>query len=232
MKKILIKYSIEFFVIVISISVSFFVENIREDLEKDSRRVVVLSNLLNELESNKSYVDFRKKVFSENLQILGLYLKDSLTVDLIKNINQNSFSPANAFFTAVGFNPSVSIYNSMLNDGSLNLIKSSDIKSRIDKLYVETYNSISNSKRVEEISAVRADNLFVDDYSNLYVRNFWLNFNDDELMQDFLNAIKKNIRFKALMMQKASMLESKLRNVNKYIEQRDSLIIEINKSLQ
>ena len=232
MKKILIKYSIEFFVIVISISVSFFVENIREDLEKDSRRVVVLSNLLNELESNKSYVDFRKKVFSENLQILGLYLKDSLTVDLIKNINQNSFSPANAFFTAVGFNPSVSIYNSMLNDGSLNLIKSSDIKSRIDKLYVETYNSISNSKRVEEISAVRADNLFVDDYSNLYVRNFWLNFNDDELMQDFLNAIKKNIRFKALMMQKASMLEAKLRNVNKYIEQRDSLIIEINKSLQ
>jgi len=232
MKKILIKYSIEFFVIVISISVSFFVENIREDLEKDSRRVVVLSNLLNELESNKSYVDFRKKVFSENLQILGLYLKDSLTVDLIKNINQNSFSPANAFFTAVGFNPSVSIYNSMLNDGSLNLIKSSDIKSRIDKLYVETYNSISNSKRVEEISAVRADNLFVDDYSNLYVRNFWLNFNDDELMQDFLNAIKKNIRFKALMMQKASMLEAKLRSVNKYIEQRDSLIIEINKSLQ
>jgi len=232
MKKILIKYSIEFFVIVISISVSFFVENIREDLEKDSRRVVVLSNLLNELESNKSYVDFHKKVFSENLQILGLYLKDSLTVDLIKNINQNSFSPANAFFTAGGFNPSVSIYNSMLNDGSLNLIKSSDIKSRIDKLYVETYNSISNSKRVEEISAVRADNLFVDDYSNLYVRNFWLNFNDDELMQDFLNAIKKNIRFKALMMQKASMLEAKLRNVNKYIEQRDSLIIEINKSLQ
>jgi len=45
MKKILIKYSIEFFVIVISISVSFFVENIREDLEKDSRRVIVLSNL-------------------------------------------------------------------------------------------------------------------------------------------------------------------------------------------
>ena len=34
------------------------------------------------------------------------------------------------------------------------------------------------------------------------------------------------------MIQKASMLEAKLRNVNKYIEQRDSLIIEINKSLQ
>jgi len=170
-------------------------------------------------------------VFSENLQILGLYLKDSLTVDLLKNINQNSYSPANAFFTAIGFNPPVSIYNSMLNDGSLNIINSSDIKSRIDKLYVETYNSISNSKRVEEISAVRADNLFVDDYSDLYVRNFWLNFNDDELMKDFLNAIKRNVRFKALMMQKASMLEAKLRNVNKYIEQRDSLIIEINKSI-
>lgn len=231
MKKLLIKYSIEFFVIVISISVSFFVENVREDLEKDSRRIVVLSNLLNELESNKSYVDFHKKVLSENLQILESYLKDSLTVDGIKNLNQNRFSPANAFFTAISFNPSVSIYNSLVNDGSLNLIKSPDIKARIDNLYVETFNSISNSKEIEEISAVRADNLFVDEYSDLYVRNFWNNFNDNELMQDFINIIKVNTRFKALMMQKASMLDAKLRKVNEYISQRDTLIIAIKKSL-
>ena len=231
MKKLLIKYSIEFFVIVISISVSFFVENVREDLEKDSRRIVVLSNLLNELESNKSYVDFHKKVLSENLQILESYLKDSLTVDGIKNLNQNRFSPANAFFTAISFNPSVSIYNSLVNDGSLNLIKSPDIKARIDNLYVETFNSISNSKKIEEISAVRADNLFVDEYSDLYVRNFWNNFNDNELMQDFINIIKVNTRFKALMMQKASMLDAKLRKVNEYISQRDTLIIAIKKSL-
>lgn len=231
MKKLLIKYSIEFFVIVISISVSFFVENVREDLEKDSRRIVVLSNLLNELESNKSYVDFHKKVLSENLQILESYLKDSLTVDAIKNLNQNRFSPANAFFTSISFNPSVSIYNSLVNDGSLNLIKSPDIKARIDNLYVETFNSISNSKKIEEITAVRADNLFVDEYSDLYVRNFWDNFNDKELMQDFINIIKVNTRFKALMMQKASMLDAKLRKVNEYISQRDTLIIAIKKSL-
>mgnify|MGYP001206328387 CR=1 FL=1 len=36
MKKLIIKYSIEFFVIVFSISVSFFVENIREENEKDN----------------------------------------------------------------------------------------------------------------------------------------------------------------------------------------------------
>ena len=38
MKKLIIKYSIEFFVIVFSISVSFFVENLREENEKDNLR--------------------------------------------------------------------------------------------------------------------------------------------------------------------------------------------------
>lgn len=41
MKKLIIKYSIEFFVIVFSISVSFFVENIREEIEKDKKRTLI-----------------------------------------------------------------------------------------------------------------------------------------------------------------------------------------------
>ena len=41
MKKLIIKYSIEFFVIVFSISVSFFVENLREEYEKDNQRIIV-----------------------------------------------------------------------------------------------------------------------------------------------------------------------------------------------
>ena len=38
MKKQIIKYSLEFIVIVVGISASFFVENIREEIEKDSDR--------------------------------------------------------------------------------------------------------------------------------------------------------------------------------------------------
>ena len=57
MKKLVLKYSIEFFVIVFSISVSFFVENLREKNEKDALRVLIKKSLLEELEINVSRLE-------------------------------------------------------------------------------------------------------------------------------------------------------------------------------
>ena len=49
MKKQIIKYSLEFIVIVVGISASFFVENIREEIEKDSKRILIKTSLLEEI---------------------------------------------------------------------------------------------------------------------------------------------------------------------------------------
>jgi uncharacterized membrane protein YgaE (UPF0421/DUF939 family) len=62
-KKYFIKYSLEFFVIVLGITFSFFVQNVRQEKEIDSKRQLIISNLLDELESNQNYISERKSEF-------------------------------------------------------------------------------------------------------------------------------------------------------------------------
>ncbi len=55
-RKYFIKYTLEFIVIVLGISFSFLVQNIREETELDSNRQLIFKSLLGELESNESYI--------------------------------------------------------------------------------------------------------------------------------------------------------------------------------
>ena len=49
-RKYFIKYTLEFIVIVLGISFSFLVQNIREETELDSNRQLIFKSLLGELE--------------------------------------------------------------------------------------------------------------------------------------------------------------------------------------
>lgn len=223
MKKLIIKYSIEFFVIVFSISISFFVENLREQKEKESKRQILVKNLLSEIESNDDYVKEMDSVYRINNEFVRYLLKDSLTVEILKTYPR--YSPANPFLSNTGFNPTNSIYSSIINDGSLNLIESPILKAKIDELYKTSFQNVLKFTASEEEVAKAADNLFISNYSELYLRNFWNNFNDRNLMSDFIDVIKTDSKFKALMMQKLSFMEAKSRELNNYITKRDSLKI-------
>ena len=67
LKKYFIKYTLEFFVIVLGISFSFFVQNVRQEKEIDSKRELIMMNLLEELKSNEAYlskvkIDYRREM--------------------------------------------------------------------------------------------------------------------------------------------------------------------------
>ena len=223
MKKLIIKYSIEFFVIVFSISISFFVENLREQKEKESKRQILVKNLLSEIESNDDYVKEMDSLYRVGNEFVRYLLKDSLTVEILKTYPR--YSPVNPFLSNTGFNPTNSIYSSIINDGSLNLIESPILKAKIDELYKTSFQNVLKFTASEEEVAKAADNLFISNYSELYLRNFWNNFNDRNLMSDFIDVIRTDSKFKALMMQKLSFMEAKSRELNNYITKRDSLKI-------
>ena len=83
-KNYFIRYTLEFFVIVLGISFSFLVQNIREEKELDSNRQLIFKSLLGELESNESYIISRKKAFVREMDYVSKFLKDSLTKNKIK----------------------------------------------------------------------------------------------------------------------------------------------------
>jgi len=230
MRKLIIKYAIEFFVIVFGISVSFFVENYRESIDKDKKRETTIKSIIDELEFNDDYYKTRVETITTNVNFVRLLLEDSLTLEVMKNYPQN-LSPANPFWGAIGFAPNQSIFNSLVNDGSLNLVKSSSLKAEIDNLYTIKYNGVITYIEQEKEIADQAEKMFMKKYPKLYLRNIWNNFSDLSLLSDYVVAINKDQEFKALMLFKLSLMQAKLRQLNEYLQSKDSLILELKNSL-
>jgi hypothetical protein len=221
-KKYFIKYSLEFFVIVIGVTFSFFLQNIRNDIEIDTKRELIIDNLLSELESDQAYIEKTKQDFKREMEYVNKLLSDSLTTKEIKNYPKN-FSSLNPFFSVKKFRPSRSIYNSIVNDGSFNIIEPTSLKALIDNVYELNYNTIINIIDSEQKIADKADEFFVNNYTETYVKNFWFN-NDEKLISSVYKIMQKDSKFKALMVQKISFMEVKVANLNNYSIKRDSLI--------
>lgn len=222
MKKYFIKYTLEFFVIVMGITFSFFVQNIRNDIQIDTKRALIIDNLSSELQSNQAYIDKTELKFKREFEYVNKLLLDSLTIQDVKKYPKN-FSPLNPFFSVVKFNPSRSIYNSIVNDGSFNIIEPSGLKVLIDEVYKLHHNSIINLIESEQKIADKADDFFVNNYTEIYVKNFWFNY-DEHLVNSVFNIMQKDSKFKALMVQKISFMEVKVAHLNDYSIKRDSLI--------
>ena len=222
MKKYFIKYTLEFFVIVMGITFSFFVQNIRNDIEIDTKRALIIDNLLNELESNQAYIDKTKLNFKREFEYVNKLLMDSLTSEEVKKYPKN-FSPLNPFFSVAKFRPSRSIYNSIVNDGSFNIIEPSGLKVLIDEVYKLHHNVIINLIESEQKIADKADDFFVNNYTAIYAKNFWFNY-DEKLVNSVFKIMQKDSKFKALMVQKISFMEVKISQLDNYSKKRDSLI--------
>jgi hypothetical protein len=221
-KKYFIKYSLEFFVIVMGVTFSFFLQNIRNDIEIDTKRELIIDNLLSELESDQAYIEKTKQDFKREMEYVNKVLSDSLTTKEIKNYPKN-FSSLNPFFSVKKFRPSRSIYNSIVNDGSFNIIEPTSLKALIDNVYELNYNTIINIIDSEQKIADKADEFFVNNYTETYVKNFWFN-NDEKLISSVYKIMQKDSKFKALMVQKISFMEVKVTHLNDYSIKRDSLI--------
>ena len=222
MKKYFIKYTLEFFVIVMGITFSFYVQNIRNDIQIDTKRALIIDNLLSELQSNQAYIDKTELKFKREFEYVNKLLLDSLTIQDVKKYPKK-FSPLNPFFSVVKFNPSMSIYNSIVNDGSFNIIEPSGLKVLIDEVYKLHHNSIINLIESEQKIADKADDFFVNNYTEIYVKNFWFNY-DEHLVNSVFNIMQKDSKFKALMVQKISFMEVKIAQLDNYSKKRDSLI--------
>ena len=221
-KKYFIKYSLEFFVIVMGVTFSFFLQNIRNDIEIDTKRELIIDNLLSELESDQAYIEKTKQDFKREMEYVNKLLSDSLTTKEIINYPKN-FSSLNPFFSVKKFRPSRSIYNSIVNDGSFNIIEPTSLKALIDNVYELNYNTIINIIDSEQKIADKADEFFVNNYTETYVKNFWFN-NDEKLISSVYKIMQKDSKFKALMVQKISFMEVKVAHLNDYSIKRDSLI--------
>ncbi len=138
--KTLIKYTIEFIVIVAGVSASFLGEEYREGLQNENERIKALSNIKIELDDIDTYCEERKNNYLKDKNVLQYLLDNSdYAFDSIDNLVQTSPGIAFALNDYREFQPPMNRYNSIINEGTIKFIKSDSVKQQLSELHNTLY---------------------------------------------------------------------------------------------
>jgi len=144
MKKYLLKYTLEFLVIFLGISLSFFINNWNESNKNEELEIKYLKSLKEEYESNLMLFD---QSFSHHIPRWN-------NLDVFFNFsNKNSFeemdSVVNILTINWSFNPNLGATNSLISSGYIELLKNDEIKKLVSRMPFLIDDYTEEEKRTE-----------------------------------------------------------------------------------
>ena len=152
-KKYLIKYSFEFVVIVIGISVSFWLNELSIDNQNELERIKVLNSLKMEINEIRDYTFEREKTWVTDLRILNelLFPRNGVidTDSIIKITTAKSRIETFLVIYRV-FDPPMNRYYSIINSGDLKFVKSDKIKEILSRLHNTSFSYVETTVEYEK----------------------------------------------------------------------------------
>ena len=138
-----IKYSLEFIVIVLGISVSFWFNQLSISKQNNNERIKVLNSLQKEVQEINDYCGERKANWQNDIIILNAFINPTnqrFNFENIKNLTKSkSRIQFNLIYYRV-FEPPTDRYHSIINSGALKYINSEKIKEMLSSIHI-TYSS-------------------------------------------------------------------------------------------
>ena len=152
-KKYIIKYSFEFFVIVLGISVSFWLNEISIDNQNEVERIKVLNSLKMEIKEIRDYTFEREKTWMTDLRLLNelLFPRNGVidTDSIIKITTAKSRIETFLVIYRV-FDPPMNRYYSIINSGDLKFVKSDKIKEILSRLHNTSFSYVETTVEYEK----------------------------------------------------------------------------------
>ena len=138
LKNYAIKYSIEFVVIILGITVSFWLNELSITNQNEKERIKVLSSLQLEINEIKFYCDEKKQIWGNDIRLLNQFLvpgNDKLNIDNILNITTSKNRIETFMVLYRVFNPPLNRYQSIINSGDLKYVESEKVKEILSRLH-------------------------------------------------------------------------------------------------
>ena len=138
-----IKYSLEFIVIVLGISVSFWLNQVSANNQNNNERIKVLNSLQNEAKDINDYCVERKTNWQNDIAILNAFINPKNQQFNFETINNLTKSKSRIQFNLIYyrvFEPPTDRYHSIINSGALKYINSDKIKEMLSRIHI-TYSS-------------------------------------------------------------------------------------------
>ena len=216
-KNYAIKYSIEFVVIILGITVSFWFNALSIENQDEKERIKVLSSLQLEINEIKFYCDEKKQTWGNDIRLLNEFLtptKGELNIDNILKITTSKNRIETFMVLYRVFDPPLNRYQSIINSGYLKYVKSEKVKEILSRLHntslshIET--AVEHEKQLKqsflpfitvnhpEVILARDNNqISVDQYSEILSKAI---NRDDRLKAKFV-MLKRYLEFKISILQ-------------------------------
>jgi len=152
-KKYLIKYSFEFIVIVIGISVSFWLNELSIDNQNEGERIKVLNSLKMEINEIRNYTYEREKTWVTDLRLLNELLfprNGVIDTDSILKITTAKSRIETFLVIYRVFDPPMNRYYSIINSGDLKFVKSDKIKEILSRLHNTSFSYVETTVEYEK----------------------------------------------------------------------------------
>lgn len=156
-RKLYVKYTLDFVILVMGISVSFWLNQVSISNQNNKERIKVLNSLNEEAIEIKNYCVERKKIWQNDITILDLFINPTNKKFDFKSVENLTKSKSRVQFNLIYnrvFTPPTDSYQAIISSGDLKYIKSEKIKSLLSKIHI-TYSSyvqttINYEKKIKE----------------------------------------------------------------------------------
>ena len=234
-KKYIIKYSFEFVVIVLGISVSFWLNELSIDNQNEVERVKVLNSLKMEIQEIRNYTDEREKTWQTDLNLLNLLLdpKDlNSTSDSILKITTSKSRIETFLVIYRVFEPPMNRYYSIINSGDLKFVKSNKIKEVLSRLHNTSFSYVETTVEYEKQLKQSFLPFIAENHPSIIIARDDQNVSMKDYIQKLIKTIEKDIKLKANFSMVKRYLEYKLNFLRIYVVIMEDLEAEINKELK
>ena len=230
-KKYIIKYSIEFVVIILGITVSFWLNELSIDNQNEEERIKVLTSLQMEINEIKYYCDGRKRTWEMDISLLNEFLYPSNNIFNIDSVLKKTTSKIRIETFIIlyrVFDPPMNRYYSIINSGDLKYVKSDKVKEILSRLhnttfsYVET--AVEHEKKLKQsllpfLTINHPNVILARDNNKISIDRY------SEILNDAINSDDK-LRAKFILLRR--YLEYKISILQMYVINLDDLEREIN----
>ena len=230
-KKYIIKYSIEFVVIILGITVSFWLNELSIDNQNEKERIKVLTSLQMEINEIKYYCDGRKRTWEMDISLLNEFLYPSNKIFNIDSVLKNTTSKIRIETFIIlyrVFDPPMNRYYSIINSGDLKYVKSDKVKEILSRLHNTTFSYVETAVEHEKQLKQSFLPFLTINHPNVILARDNNKISIDRYSEILNDAINSDDKLKAKFILLKRYLEYKISILQMYMINLDDLEREIN----
>ena len=233
-KKNFLKYLLDFIVIVLGITVSFWFNQLSIKKSNYLERLKVLNSIEMEISEIENYTKERLNSWNDDIDLYSEFLSDKLDLQSIKNITSSKSRIEYNLIYYRDFEPPMNRYNSMINSGNIKYIDSEKLKEILTRLHNLNYSNLKTTVEYEKSLKEQLIQILTKNHSNILLIGDDNKTSLDNYSRELYSAIKADNELKTNLIIQMKYFKTRVSLLKLYnytlSELKDELSIQIEKN--